>query len=342
MLKITLTHEGSDHAAHQSLHAAVEAWAREHLGPLLAGYPGDLHLHATVKHHSKGAAKCTAHLRLHLPRKDVLVAHGEAIDIQSALAEAEKRLLREVKKHKERLHGQADYRRKARRARLRQLKVAQAAVPEQVQTQTRHGIEPLLPQLTRIVRRELAYLRASGELPSQDPSVQDVVDEAVLSVLAQGQADRPAETLLRELLREAFRVLDAEVEARRRHGEIVSLQSSPEQDAIDQAEAMVQEELYEFYQPDEALQLSDVVADDTLPAIETDATCTDDTSARDYGLGRLVGLPIVWRRVWMLAELERLAMADIAAVLDLELAHAERLLAHARAFFDAHLRQAGF
>jgi DNA-directed RNA polymerase specialized sigma24 family protein len=276
--------------------------------------------------------------RLRLPRKDILVAHGEGADIHAALHAAEDRLLREVKTHKERLRGQAEYRRKLRRARLRKLKATQAALPAEIMATARAGIEPLLPQVERVVRRELEYLRASAELPAQDPTVQDVVDEAVLTVIAQAQPDRSAEALLRELLRQAIKVLDAEVAARRRRGAVLSLEASPEPDASDQAEAMVEEEIYEFYQPDEALRLSDVVPDEAATA---PATATED-GERDHALGILLGLPILWRRAWMLAELEELAVADIADILELELARAERLLEQARDFVREHLQQAGF
>jgi DNA-directed RNA polymerase specialized sigma24 family protein len=295
-------------------------------------------MHATVKRHAKGEAKCSVSLRLHLPRKHILVAHGGSADIHAALKEAEDRLLTEVQEAKARLSGQAEYRRKARRLRLRELKAAQAGLPAGGAEQARGRIEPLLPQLERVVRRELAYLRASGELPAEYPSVQDVVDGAVLAVMAKGRPGEPADALMRRLLREAFKVLDAETEARRRFGDMLSLESSPEPDAADQAEAMVEEEIYEFYQPDERLQLSDIV-----PAEGGSAPWADDQAGeRDHALGTLVGLPILWRRVWMLAELERLAIADIADILELEMARAERLLDQVRDFLREHLRQAGF
>jgi ribosome-associated translation inhibitor RaiA/DNA-directed RNA polymerase specialized sigma24 family protein len=338
MIKVIVTHEGFAPGAHEGIRETLESWTQKQLAPLLSSFTGEIRLQASVKRHGKGEARYSVGLRLHLPRKNILVAHGESADIHAALKEAENNLLAEVKKAKARLSGQAEYRRKARRLRLRELKAAQASVPTEVAEQTRGGIEPLLPQLERVVRRELAYLRANGDLPAEYPSVQDVVDGAVLAVMAHARPGEASDALMRKLLREAFKVLNTETEARRRYGDMLSLESSPEPDAADQAEAMVEEEIYEFYQPDESLQLSDIV-----PAEGGSAPWTDDqTNERDHALGTLVGLPILWRRVWMLAELERLAMADIADILELELARAERLLDQARDFLREHLRQAGF
>jgi ribosome-associated translation inhibitor RaiA/DNA-directed RNA polymerase specialized sigma24 family protein len=338
MIKVILNHEGFAPGAHEGIRETLESWTQKQLAPLLTPFKGELRLQATVKRHAKGEAKYSVNLRLHLPRKNILVAHGEAADIHAALTEAENSLLTEVKKAKARLSGQAEYRRKARRLRLRELKAAQADLPAGVAEQARGGIEPLLPQLERVVRRELAYLRANGDLPAEYPSVQDVVDGAVIAVMAHGRPGESTDALMRKLLREAFKVLDAETESRRRYGDMLSLESSPEPDAADQAEAMVEEEIYEFYQPDERLQLSDVVPDEAASAPWTD----DQAGERDYALGTLTGLPILWRRVWMLAELERLAMADIADILELEAARAERLLDQVRDFLREHLRQAGF
>lgn len=336
-MKIIATHEGFAPGAHEGIRESIEGWVQEHLEPVLSSFKGEPRLQATIKRHAKGAAKYSVTLRMHLPRKRILLAHGENPDIHAALAQAEERLLREVKKHKDHLREQAVYRRRVRRARLRELKAAQAALPTDVAKQARGGIEPLLPQLERVVRRELAYLRNSGELPVDYPSVQDVVDEAVLAVIAKWRPGEP-DVILRELLRAAFKALDHETEARRRYGEVISLEASPGPDAMEQAEAMVEEEIYEYYQPDESLRLGDVLPDEAAAPPETGLAAVE----HEYSLQALSGLPILWRRVWMLSEFERLAVTDIAAILEMELARVEEIFNQAQAFLHDHLRQAGF
>lgn len=336
-MKISFSSDGFADSLRQQASDLINLWGHQQLEPLISKMRGEPHLYVSLKQNNKGATKYTVLFRLHLPRRAALVSRGEGKEFQEALSEATKRLIREVERHKERLHGQAEYRRKARRARLRQLKAAQATLPAESSEKTRSAIEPLLPQVERIIRRELAYLRANGDLPAQDPTLQDVLDEAVLAVIAQGKPDRTADMLLRDLLREAFKVLDREVDARRCFGDVVSLESAPEPDAVDQAEAMVEEEIYEFYQPDEALQLADVLPDEnaSMPDVALEA------DERDYAMSRLVGLPILWRRVWMLSELERLAIEDIAGILEIELTRARNLLIESRDFIKDHLWQSG-
>lgn len=337
-MKIIATHEGFAPGAHEGIRESIEEWATRHLEPILTPFKNESRLLATVKRHAKGKARYSVTLRMHMPRKHILVAHGENTDIQAALAQAEERLLREVKAYKDRLRNQADYRRKARHARLYDLKAGQAALPVEIVEQAHAGIEPLLPQLERVVRRELVYLRHSGELPVDYPSVQDVVDEAVMTVITKRRPGAPAEALSQALLRAAFKVLDAEMENRRRYGEPVSLEQSPAPDAQEQAEAMVEEEIFEYYQPDEVLRLSDVLPDETAVLPDTGLGAVQ----REFSLQTMSDLPVLWRRALMLAEFERLAVVDIAAIMEMELARVEKLLDQARAFLQDHLQQAGF
>lgn len=51
----------------------------------------------------------------------------------------------------------------------------------------------------------------------------------------------------------------------RQFGEFVSLDAPVEADAQDVAEAMVEEEVFEFYQPDDTLRLADIIADSQHP-----------------------------------------------------------------------------
>lgn len=334
-MKILVTHEGFALEAHKGIQESIEGWAQKYLEPLLSPFKGEPRLLATITHHTKGAAKYAVTLRLYLPRKRILVAHGENPDIHAVLTEAEERLLREVKKHKDRLRKQAVYRRRMRRDRLRELK---AALPSDMAKQARGGIEPLLPQLERVVRRELVYLHNSGELPVDYPTVQDVVDEAVAATTAGWHAGESGDDLLRRLLREAFAALDRDIAASRRYGEMLSLDAVPRRDAEAQSEAMVEEEFYEFYQPDDILRVSDVLPDET--AIPPEAELEE--AQRLYMLETLSDLPLVWRRVLMLSEFERLAASDIAVILEAELAQVEKWLEQARAFLSDHLSQAGF
>jgi|GEM_PF-5091317 len=67
-----------------------------------------------------------------------------------------------------------------------------------------------------------------------------------------------------------------------------------------------------------------------------------EAAEREYSLEALSGLPILWRRVLMLSEFERLSTSDIAVILETELAQIEKWLEQAHAFLSDYLSQAGF
>lgn len=47
---------------------------------------------------------------------------------------------------------------------------------------------PLLSKLEAVARRELAYLRAVGDLPCDYPTLRDVVDEAIVRAKVEWQS----------------------------------------------------------------------------------------------------------------------------------------------------------
>lgn len=68
------------------------------------------------------------------------------------------------------MHAQDQIKRKARRERLRELKVRIAAKPASAAHEAEVTRMPLLSKLEAVARRELAYLRAVGDLPRDYPS----------------------------------------------------------------------------------------------------------------------------------------------------------------------------
>ncbi len=335
-MKVTAAFEGFVHGSEAGIREWIEQWAERHLAPLVPN--GSERLIARVKRHTKGHARFSVSLRIQVPHKKHLVAVGEDTDVRAAVEQAEERLLRQAQAHRDRLRHQAEYRRKTRRARLRELKARIAALPADQSAQSRAGIEPLLARLERVVHRELTYLRQSGQLPVDYPTTQDVVDEAVAVVTAVWRPGMTADETLHQLLRAAFEALDREVDIGRRNAESLSLEALPPEDAEDTAESMVQEDIYEFYQPDEVLHLEDVLSDEN--ALQPEAVVEADQ--RSFLIARLGELPTLWRRALLLSEWEQLASKDIATVLGWEPARVEMVIEQALGFLDAHFEQAGY
>ena len=92
---------------------------------------------------------------------------------------------------------------------------------------------PLLSKLEAVARRELAYLRAVGDLPCDYPTLRDVVDEAIVRAKVEWQSVPGEKEAYTGLLKHLFAVLDNEVASSRQFGESVSLDAPVEPDAQD-------------------------------------------------------------------------------------------------------------
>lgn len=294
-------------------------------------------LHASLSGRKKGGAGMVVKLHTHLPGKKIVAANGEGKDVRGASEKAVAHLFREMKKHLDHLRGLDQVKRKARRERLRALKEQIAALPTTTQDEARHGLEGLLERLEQVARRELAYLRAVGELPSDYPTVRDVVDEAIAASEAAWQSGRPEQEVLRDALKHLFRVIDQEVRSSRLFGEAVPLDAPAPEDAKDQAEAMVEEEFYEYYQPDDTLSVADVI-----PAEEPDGLPdAEQETQQAWTVDVIKDLPMAWRRALLLHELEQISPQDIAVIFETTEAAVNRWIEQALGFVHARMIDVG-
>jgi len=287
-----------------------------------------------------------ASMQMHLPGRKIVALHGQGADPEAAARDGVHKIVREIKRHFAKLHAQDQFKRKARRERLRALKAAVGALPEAERREAEGTLGALTDRLRKLVERELAYLRAVGDLPAEYPTVDDVVDEALVATTAAWKAGGSREQAWQALLRNAFRVIDEELAASRQFGEAVPLDAPVPADALDQAESMVEETMYEYYQPDDTVTLADVLTDESVDVAATaesalERSRTERVSSRAFAWHLLRDLPTAWRRTFLLAKAERMSAAEIAAVLEVEERIAAGWMAQARAFLAARLRDAG-
>jgi ribosome-associated translation inhibitor RaiA/DNA-directed RNA polymerase specialized sigma24 family protein len=339
-------------AAHDTTtwQASLEEFTSRQLRPLLVAHRADAGvLHATLRKLPRLQHGFEVQLHMHLPGKKIITASARGEQVRAVTERAVERLFREAQRHFAHLHGQDRYRRKARRERLRELEQRLAGMPAAVVEQAKQGVEALLQRVTPVAARELAYLRANGDLPEGYPTVSDVVDEAAAQTRAAWQGAQDAAKVYQQLLKNLFKTIDREVAAVRPYAEAESLDAPVAPDASDQAEAMVEEEVYEYYQPDDTLSLADVLPAPESEADETALTQPEDEalpenrqrSEQAFALDVVKTLPIVWRRALLLSALDDLATADIAAVLDAEETAVRGWIDLACSFVYAHLRDAG-
>ena len=120
---------------------------------------------------------------------------------------------------------------------------------------------------------------------------------------------------------------------------MVSLEEPVPLDPADQAENMVGEEFYEFWQPDELLRIEDVIAGE---AAEIPAASARDDQKVGYTLRLLKDLPIAWRRALMLHELEDIAEEEMTSILGVDLPTVTARISQANHYIRARLTEAGF
>ena len=278
-------------------------------------------------------------LRMFLPPKAILVGQARAGKLEHAVEAALENIHQKVEDHIARVHRQESTKRRSRQARLKKLKKQHDALSAGSVDDAKSMVHKLLPKLKRAVKRELTFLRCQGDLPPNYPTIQDVVNEVVAAVIAVWKPGMNSQEAYLRLLTEMHEVLDKEVQASRTFGEMVSLEEQAPIDPTDQAEIMVGEEFYEFWQPDELLRIEDVIAGE---ASEIPATGTRDDQKVGYTLRLLKDLPIAWRRALMLHELEDIAEEELTRILGVDLPTVSSRITQADHYVRARLMEAGF
>lgn len=344
-MQIQYSYRAIDKEFHEPWQRALENVIEHALKPLLDKHTKDsARLHIVLDRDKKRQFLASGYM--HLPGKKIVSAtasHDELTPLAQMLAQS---LFRQAKKHFDRLHAQDQIKRKARRERLRELKVRIAAKPASAAHEAKVTRMPLLSKLEAVARRELAYLRAVGDLPRDYPTLRDVVDEAIVRAEVEWQSVPGEKEAYTGLLKHLFAVLDHEVASSRQFGEFVSLDAPVEPDAQDVAEAMVEEEIFEFYQPDDTLRLADIIADSQHPDAATIAEqeeLVDRSSEFAFAFDLLKDMPRLWRRIFLLIRVDGLDASSVSEILLIPGKEdtVQRWLMQAEAFIAAHLEEAG-
>lgn len=250
-------------------------------------------------------------VHLHLPGQRIVAVHSKGDDLRSLARDVIDKLTSATRRHLERLAHGTEFARKRRRERLHEVKAGADQRPERERSLVEARLAEIRPKLETAARRELAYLRAVTKLPTGYPEVADIVDEAIMRVIASDHGVMDPGEIQIAALREAFAVIDAEIAAQQISMSAIPVDSEVPQDAEDEAEAMVEEEFYEFYQPDDHVTLADV-----LPV---ELSQTKDALDEVHVAGvvaALRDLPNLWRRVFVLRQQDLFAPKQVSEVVD--------------------------
>lgn len=322
-------------------HRAPEVIEEEvrQLAPHLKRFSENLvRLEATVSQ-TKGKTRIHVSLRLQLP-SGVIAAQEEGFEVEPVLRKTFADLRHRLDRHLARLKHEPDWKRPARRRRIGALLPPARNAAEAERRATYFNlIEDHLDRVYDAVRRELTYLEASGSVPPGRLGVGDLVDATVLKGLDLFE-ERPTEFSVGDwLLRLAHETVEEDACAARRAlpEDAASLEAEPEKPEEDPTET--DQELSEFYQPDEVLLLEDIIAEDIGTDPESEAERHEGARALHRAMAQL---PALWRRVLDLVCLGDATTAEAAAALGLTEAEVAEIAQAAIAFLRARLIEAGF
>ena len=336
-MKIDITWRNLPKDNHETVRHTVETLAERHLKPALEAFEHALpHVRLTLEKR-KLDHRVTA--RIQLPPRKVLVAQSSDPLLDKALHNTLEELARQAERHRAHISHQHDWKRKARRRRLRELKSRLGALTPEAQQQVEVSLASLLPRLESWLRHELTYLRANGLLADDYPTLADVRDEMYVRIQRRwDEVPHDEEGLYRVAIRVTTEILEEETRRLHADEQLVSLEDDVPEDAMDQAEDMVGEEIGEFYQPDEDLYVEDLIADTEIPGPEEAA----QAEAVDACYELLGALPSLWRRALTLVHREGLPPEVVAnLILGIEEEELRQVLTLSERFLRDHLAERG-
>lgn len=336
-MKVIRAFRNLDRHGQQRAPEVIEEEVRQ-LEPHLVRFREELVRLEVVASQTKGKRRIQVSLRLQLP-SGMITAQEEGFEIEPALRKAFADLRHRIDRHVARLKHEPEYKRPARRRRIGAPLAPARDAAEAERRQLFFGlIEDHLDTIYDTVRRELTYLECSGEVPEGYLSVRSLVDATILKGLEKFER-RPTEFSIGEwLLKLAFETIDAEARAARRAvpENAASLEAAPEQPAEDPTEA--DQEMFEFYQPDDVLLLEDLIADDGGTDPETEANRHEIAMALHRAIA---DLSPVERRVLYRLHLDDAMVAETADLLGLSEAEVKEIAEKAGETLRAKLVETG-
>jgi RNA polymerase sigma factor (sigma-70 family) len=336
-MKIQNALRNLDKHGQQRAPEVIEEEVRQ-LEPHLARFRENLVRLEVVASQTRGKTRIKVSLRLQLP-SGVIAAQEEGFEIEPVLRKAFADLRHQVDRHVAHLKHEPEYKRPARRRRIgAPLPPVQNAAEADRRQLFFDLIEDHLDTVYDTVRRELTYLECSGSVPQGYLAVRDIVDATILKGLDRFER-RPTEFSVRDWLTQlAFETIEAEAQAARRAvpEDAAPIDVAPEAPAGEPTES--DEEMFEFYQPDDVLMLEELVADDGGDDPETAVAKRQDALFLHRAIA---GLPALWRRVLFLVDLNDTPLEKASSVLGIPEDDVTRIAQSARDYLRDKLRDSG-
>ena len=197
-----------------------------------------------------------------------------------------------------------------------------------------------LKPLYHVVRHELGYLQAVGDVLPSELSADEVVDAVLLRAYREFVKDpreRKVKSWLLGLAREHLRAEVARLNAWRARTPVRTEQDFPDTPPTEWVSTLGDETL-DFHELDEDLKVEDVIPDIDAPTPEEHA---ETVELRWCVSTALAGMPAEWRRALLLRHVDGLAGVELAKALDRSEPETRRILEQARAYLRQKLVESG-
>ena len=250
-------------------------------------------------------------------------------DLTAVTNEAFDALIREIKKFKEFLRNEPEYRRKIRPSYKE--KINKAHLKEEVQEAFEQYVEKIMSRLYSFALKEIRNRVYQGQLKPGDIQVKDVLDEAIVQVSEsiKDATEFKEKEVRKELYRRIIRIINQWTQERRRHLSVLDKTIPPEE---------IDTELYEFYQPDDIVHVEDIIPD-TIETPEEELEDEEMQKAIDQVISMM---PDKWRQAFRLIELEGFSVEEVAMIQDRTPEEVKKTLEMARAFVAEKIEDLGF
>lgn len=264
-------------------------------------------------------------LVLSVPHK-TLSAEKQGKDLVQTIGESFDALLREVRKYKEFIRREPEFKRK-------RPAYQQALQPAELEEDARElyldFVESIYPRLWNFAGRELRLRIDQGLIRPGEISLQEILDEAIVSVGNQLPETYDETLIKRQLYRAIVFILNRE--ARNRRIRRVSLERRLQEEDLDT-------QLYEYYQPDNVLLLEDVLPADQseTPEAQFELESLEEALEKTLAL-----LPANWRQAFMLTQLENFTPEEVAMIQGRDPETVKQEAEMARAFIKEKLNELG-
>jgi RNA polymerase sigma factor (sigma-70 family) len=275
-------------------------------------------------------------IALDVPGKTIAAAE-ESPTLEPAVRGAFAEIERQLDAYKSSRRGEEWWKRLERRKELRELKAGTRGDSDQ---DFHSAVDPHVSTLTHFARHLVRYAESQGDLPLDELDPEDLVSDVLLRAFQEwNNKERPKGSVRHWLMQLAMRQLRDAIEQARRQGRgALPVEKSAPKTPPSEWVTRLGEEILDFYQPDEALKIEDLLPDLQTPSPEEEL---ENEELRRCVRRALNELPNEQRRALILRFVLGFSGEDLSKTLQKPEPEVERMIEDARTRLRDELTKTG-